>query len=99
MSEPGGTKRLRMPPLHHYDGSMDISQLFNSEHKWQLPFMSNGMRVEHKKVDVILIFAARLPNVLAMLAHQKFMQFEVFADNGFAYGSHGFITWLLRTDD
>jgi hypothetical protein len=47
------------------------------------------MGVEHKEVNIILLFPARLADVFAVLADEELVQLEVLADNGFAYSRHG----------
>jgi hypothetical protein len=46
------------------------------------------MRVEHEKINVVILLAARLADVFTMLADEEFVQLEVFADDGFADGTH-----------
>ena len=45
--------------------------------------------VEHEEVNVVVVLAAGLADVLAMLADEELVQLEILADNGFADSGHG----------
>src|SRR5207249_4388488 len=82
------TESLGMPPLDDDDGALDEWQIRRGQDKRQLGFALLRMRVEHEEVNVVIL-AFTLRDVFAVLADQELVQLEVFADNGFADGSHG----------
>jgi hypothetical protein len=64
------------------------------QHKGQRPRAGRRPGIQHEEINVVVL-APGLRDVFAGLPDEKFVQLEVFADDGFADGAHRW-GWVAR---
>src|SRR5215469_16545223 len=77
-----------MPAFDGDNRPFDEGHITGRQNKRQLTLMLLRMWVQDEEIDVIF-FALGLGDVFPLLPHEKFVQFEIFTNNGFADGTHG----------
>src|SRR5215469_5292128 len=76
-----------MPAFDGDNRPFDEGQITGRQNKRQLTLTLLRMRIQDEEINVIF-FALGLGDVFPMLPHEKFVQFEIFTNNGFADGTH-----------
>ena len=94
--QPGRAKYIGVPAFDDHNRAFNEDQIRRTQNERHDAALRLWTRVEHEKINVVLLLTTGLADVFATLTNKKFVLFEILAYDAFTNGGHaknGLMDW------